>query len=109
MIKGQKIYLGPRLHAFGIGYGNVFYNGVHPRMKEIVQMCPAVGELLVPVKQCAAVRRELNFDYAHNMRGTAGRHVTFYREVEKWLKSHSKTTKQTPTIEVKHHAKSRSI
>jgi len=102
VIKDQVIYLGPRLHAFGIGYGCVFYNGMHPRIKELSEKCPAIMGLLVPVEQCGAVRRELNFDYAHNMRGTSGKYVTFYREVQNWLKSHKKA-KQQPTIEVKHH------
>jgi len=102
-IKNQVIYLGPRLHAFGIGYGNVFYGEMHPRLKELIELCPAIRGLLVPVDQCGVVRRELNFDYAHNMKGTTGKHVTFYREIQNWLKSQSRKTKQTPTIEVKHH------
>jgi hypothetical protein len=93
--------MGPRLHSFGIGYGNVFHSGIHPRLKEVAEKCPAVMGLLVPVDECGTVRKELNFDYAHNMRGTNGKYVTFYREVQNWLKSHNKT-KQT-TIEVKHH------
>jgi hypothetical protein len=101
-ITDQVIYLGPRLHAFGIGYGNVFYNETHPRLKELIVQCPAIKGLLVPVEQCGVVRRELDFDYAHNMRGTTGKHVTFYREIQNWLRSR-KQTKQTPTIEVKHH------
>jgi hypothetical protein len=102
-IKDQRIYLGPRLHAFGIGYGNVFYNQLHPRLEEVIAKCPAIAGLLVPVEQCGVVRRELHFDYAHNMRGTRGKYVTFYREIQNWLKSQSRKTKQTPTIEVKHH------
>jgi hypothetical protein len=100
-IRDQVIYLGPRLHAFGIGYGNVFYNEMHPRLKELIVMCPAIRGLLVPVDQCGAVRRELNFDYTHNMCGTTGKHVAFYLEIQKWLKSHKQ--KQQQTIEVKHH------
>jgi hypothetical protein len=102
-IRDQVIYLGPRLHAFGIGYGNAFYNETHPRVKDAIKKCPAVAGLLVPVEQCGVVRRELNFDYAHNMRGTSGKYVTFYREIQNWLQRHSRKTKQTPTIEVKHH------
>jgi len=94
MITDQVIYLGPRLNSFGIGYGNVFYNGLHPRLKEATEKCPAIKGLLIPVEQCGAVRRELNFDYAHNMRGTEGKHVIFYREVEKWLRSRSRKPKQ---------------
>ena len=72
MIKGQQIYLGPRLHAYGIGYGFVFYNGVHPALELAIKNCPAIAELVVPIAQAGAVRRELNFDYAHNMRGQSG-------------------------------------
>lgn len=106
VIRDQTIYLGPRLHAFGIGYGTVFYNGLHPRLKQVIAHCPAVAELCVPVAQAAAVRRELNFDYAHNMCGTTGKYVAFYHEIQNWLKSHSKqhVNKQPPTIEVTHHA-----
>jgi len=94
MITDQHIYLGPRLHAFGVGYGTVFHNGLHPRLKEIIAQCPAVGSLVVPVKEAGAVRRELDFDYAHNMRGTRGKYVTFYREVQNWLKGRKQTNAQ---------------
>lgn len=99
------IYLGPRLHAFGIGYGNVFYNGLHPRLKRVIELCPAVAELVVPVTEAAVVRKALNFDYTHNMRGTIGPYVVFYREIEKWLKSQNKQhANKPPTIEVTTHA-----
>lgn len=103
MIKDQRIYLGPRLHAYGVGYGNVFYNGEHPRLTQIIQQCPAVGQLIVPVADTARVRAELNFDYAHNMRGTTGKFVAFYREVQSWLNSHNKPN-QVPAVKVKHDA-----
>jgi hypothetical protein len=108
MIKDQRIYLGPRLHAYGIGYGNVFHGGTHPRMQQAIDACPAIGSLLVPVAQCARVRAELAFDYAHQMRGTSGKFVAFYRQVQQWLNSQKQQTTQQ-SIEVKHHAKSRSI
>jgi hypothetical protein len=90
VIRDQHIYLGPRLHMFGIGYGTVFYNGLHPRFKQAIEKCPAIGQLVVPINQAAVVRTELNFDYAHNMCGTRGKFVTFYREVQNWLNSHSR-------------------
>jgi hypothetical protein len=101
MISDQKIYLGPQLRAFGISRGNVFYNGTHPRIKEATDLCPSVGELVVPVEQAGAVQRELAFDIARNMRGTEGKFVTFYREVQRWLDSRQNNT---PNIEVKSHA-----
>lgn len=95
VITDQVIYLGPRLQSLGIGYANVFYNGTHPRVAEAIKKCPAVAGLVVPVDQCGAVRRELNFDYAHNMRGTNGKYVTFYKEIQNWLMtSHSRKTQQ---------------
>jgi len=102
MIKGQQIYLGPRLHAYGIGYGFVFYNGVHPALALAIKQCPAVAELVVPIAQAGAVRRELNFDYAHNMRGT-GKFATLYQSIQTWLRSQKKK-QNAPNIEVKHHA-----
>jgi hypothetical protein len=108
MIKDQMIYLGPRLHAYGVGYGNVFHNGTHPRLRQVIELCPAIGALVVPVAQTAAVRKELAFDYAHNMRGTTGKYVAFYLQVQQWLNSHNK--QQNPqSKEVNTHAKSRSI
>jgi len=102
-ITKQVIYLGPRLHAYGIGYGNVFYNGLHPNFKALIEKCPAIGELLVPVARAAVVRRELDFDYAHNMKGTRGKFVTFYREVQSWLARQSQS-KQTPNLNIQTHA-----
>jgi hypothetical protein len=104
VLRDQMIYLGPRLHAFGIGYGTVFYNGLHPRLKQVIKLCPAVAELVVPVAQASQVRKELHFDYAHNMRGTTGKHVTFYQQIQKWLNSQSKQHNNKPTIEVTTHA-----
>lgn len=102
----QLIYMGPRLQAFGIGYGNVFHTGVHPRLQQAIDACPSIADLLVPVEQAAVVRRELNFDYAHNMRGTGGKHVTLYREIQKWLNGPNTAakTQQTPTMELNTNA-----
>jgi hypothetical protein len=100
----QVIYLGPRLHHYGIGYGNVFYGGMHPQMRAAIDKCPAVGELLVPVADAGRVQLELNFDYAHNMRGESGGFVTFYREIQNWLRGQHTEQIQTPNIEVQTHA-----
>lgn len=100
----RVIYMGPRLHQFGLGYGNVFINGTHPRVQQAIELCPAIAGLLVPIKETAAVRQELNFDYAHNMKGTSGKHVDFYRAIQNWLNSQSRTKQQqTQTTEL-HHA-----
>lgn len=109
MKNDQKIYMGPRLHSYGIGYGNVFYNGVHPRLLQAIKACPSVGQLLVPVAQAAQVRKELAFDYAHNMRGTAGKFVTFYREVQNWLNSRKQPKQTTTNQKETHNAQSRTI
>jgi hypothetical protein len=98
----RVIYMGPRLNAFGIGYGAVFYNGLHARLQQAIEKCPAIQDMLVPVAQASAVRKELNFDYAHNMKGTDGRFVTLYREIQKWLNSQSRQTQPTPRMEIKH-------
>ena len=103
MITGQYIYLGPRLNAYGIGYGAVFYNGRHPRLQEAIDRCPSVAQLLVPVNEAGKVMRELNFDFAHNMKGATGKHPIFYREIEGWLASQSKT-KSNPNVTLQQHA-----
>jgi hypothetical protein len=105
-ITGQVIYMGPHIRHLGLGYSAIFRNGIHKHLYESIDECPALGELFVPIDQCAAVRRELNFDYAHNMRGEVGKYVTFFREVQKWL-AYSREPQSTPsgvTTEPLHHA-----
>jgi hypothetical protein len=86
-LTGQMQYLGPRIHAHGLGYGALFRDGLHESLYPLLEKCPALAGLFVPVKEVGSVLRELNFDYSHNMRGTSGRHVAFYREVQRWLAS----------------------
>jgi hypothetical protein len=110
-IKGHVIYMGPHIRHLGLGYAALFRDGIHPHLYDSIAACPALGALFVPVAECAKVRRELNFDYAHNMKGTTGSHVEFYRAVQQWL---AHTQKQTPTpssgIQLEsHHAKPRTI
>ena len=109
-IARQIIYMGPHIRHIGLGYANVFRlaadEHLHPAIGDAIRECPSIGELFVPVQQTAAVRKELNFDYSHNMRGTTGKYVTFYREVQKWL-AFSREPQPTPsgvTIEPLHHA-----
>jgi hypothetical protein len=85
-ITGQVIYMGPQLPHLGLSYSNIFRNGIHPQLYEAIDECPALGALFVPIAQCAAVRRELDFDIARNMRGRTGKHCEFYRAVESWRK-----------------------
>jgi hypothetical protein len=94
-ITGQVIYMGPHVRHLGLGYGMIFRDGIFPHLYDHIARCPALGELFVPIAQCAAVRKELNFDYSHNLRGTTGSYVVFYREVQKWLASPA--DQQTPT------------
>jgi hypothetical protein len=93
-IKGQVIYMGPHVRHLGLGYAAIFKDGLHPHLYDSIGVCPPLGELFVPVAQCGAVRRELAFDYAHNMRGTTGKFVTFYQAVQQWI---AHTQKKTPT------------
>jgi hypothetical protein len=95
-IEGQVIYMGPHLRHIGLGYGAIFRNGIFKHFYEEIARCPALGELFIPVAQVAAVRKELAFDYAHNMRGTTGPHVTFYREVQRWI-AHEQNQTKTPS------------
>lgn len=92
-IMGQVQYLGPHVKALGLGYAKLYRDGVEPHLYEWFQRCPALREMFIPIANVAVVRRELNFDYAHNMCGTTGRYVTFYREVQKWL---AQTTQDKP-------------
>ena len=102
-ITGHVMYMGPRVQHLGLGYGALFRNGIHESLYESIKACPSLGELFIPIAQVGNVRRDLNFDYAHNMRGTKGKHVTFYREVQKWI---AQTTQQQPKpsgITLEHH------
>lgn len=107
-ITGQVIYVGPYIRGLGLNRGTVFRKGLFDHLNEAIKQCPALGELFVPVKLHPVVRRELNFDLGRNMRGTSGKYVNFYREVERWLASRSAQPqqKQTPasgiTLKEKH-------
>lgn len=93
------MYLGPHIGFLGLGYSKLWRNGIDEQLYPWIEQCPALGSLFVPVADIGKVRKELNFDYAHQMRGTTGRFVTFYREVQKWLASQ---TAQQP-MKVEHH------
>lgn len=95
-ITGQVIYMGPHVRHLGLGYGNIFRDGIHKHLYDSIAACPALGELFIDVENVASVRKELAFDYAHNMLGTKGKHVTFYREVQRWL-AQQQQQKPTPT------------
>lgn len=105
-IIGQVIYAGPTVPQLGLHYGNIFRNGIYEHYYNAFAMCPSLASLFIPVKDFAAVRRELNFDIARNMRGTKGKYPQLYREVQKWLADAAKAD-QTPKqkgVKVKHHA-----
>lgn len=82
---GQLIYLGPNVGKLGLYYHKGYIDGIEPQLYSWIEKCPALGGLIVPVWRTAEVMRELKFDYAHNMRGTQGKYVTFYREIQRWL------------------------
>lgn len=85
-IEGQVIYCGPTIRSEGLQYGRIFKDGVHDRIYKLIERCPAVGSLIVPIREYRQVARpQLNFDLARNMRGTTGKFVIFYREVQNWL------------------------
>ena len=61
--------------------------------------------LFVPIGQLGEVAKELAIDYAGNMRGNDGKHVTFYREVQHWLAERAAKQQQSNTgVQVIHHA-----
>jgi hypothetical protein len=97
LITGHVIYVGPHLGFMGLSYNKTFINGIYPQYYDWIAKCPAIGELFIPIADLAGVMRELAFDYAHNMRGTTGSYVTFYREVQKWLASNQPQTNPSPS------------
>jgi hypothetical protein len=85
-IQGQVMYLGPMIREAGLYYSKTWRDGINdPTVYDAIERCPAIASLIVPVARIGAVLRELKFDYAHNMKGTAGRYPTFYRSVQQWL------------------------
>lgn len=101
MITGQVVYMGPRVQHLGLGYAAIFRNGIHESLYPAIKACPALGELFIPVERVGSVRRELNFDYAHNMRGHSGKYVIFYQAIQLWIK---KQPDKPSTVEQHHHA-----
>jgi hypothetical protein len=100
-ITGQVIYCGPMMPAAGLQYGTIFRNGIFPQQEALLNECPSLAGLFVPVANYALVRRELNFDLARNMRGVSGKFVTYYREVEKWLALRGQRNAASTTTGVK--------
>jgi hypothetical protein len=99
-IEGQVMYLGPHVAGLGLYFSKTWRNGVEKELMPMLKHCPAIGSLIVPVADIGKVLRSLNFDYAHNMRGTTGPHVRFYREVQQWLAS-TKTASKPLTMKHK--------
>jgi len=106
-IKGQVRYCGPTIAAIGLHYGTGFKDGIYEHYYPAIEQCPAIGQLFVSATALSAVMRELRIDVTRKMRGTKGKYVTFYREVQKWLASQAKADK-TPTtntgVKLTHHA-----
>jgi hypothetical protein len=101
-ITGQVMYLGPRIQHIGLGYGALFRDGIHKSLYPYIEQCPSIGALIVPVADVGLVRRQLNFDYAHNMKGTVGKFVTYYQAIQAWLVAQKQKT--TSTVEQKSYA-----
>lgn len=97
-IEGQVVYVGPHLAHLGLSYGTIFRNGIYPHFYNAIAVCPSLGGLFVPITSLAIARKELNFDFGRNMRGTKGKYVTFYREVQKWLRESVKQPEKPITI-----------
>ena len=96
-IKGQVMYMGPTIPEAGLGFNKTWLEGVSdPNVYKVIESCPAAAELFVPVGEIAPVLRELNFDYAHNMKGKVGRYVTFYLAVQQWIARTKEAANQPP-------------
>jgi hypothetical protein len=104
-ITGQVVYCGPPIPWLGLTGRNIFKDGIYPHFYPYFEQCPALAELFIPMADRAAVARQLNIDIGRVMRGTNGKYVVFYHEVETWLAKRAKE-KPTPTTGVKleHHA-----
>jgi hypothetical protein len=104
VISGQVMYMGPPVAFLGLGYSKTWRNGIDGNLYPWITKCPALGGLFIPVADIGKVLRELNFDYAHNMRGTTGVHVTLYRAVQKWLAELKQNKPPSGLTIEKHHA-----
>ena len=52
-----RIYIGPNFK--GMVSGTVLKNGLPPALNEVICLCPAIGELVIPVKNLVQTRKEL--------------------------------------------------
>lgn len=105
-ITGHVMYMGPNFPQIGLYFNRVYKPGaVDKHLYQYIAQCPPIGEMFISISNVAMVMRELNFDYAHNMRGTTGRFVIFYREIQKWIAStmQQKTTPAGVQLEEHHH------
>jgi len=103
-LHGQIIFLGPTIPGLGLQHGMIFRDGIFDALYPWIDRCPALGGLFVPIELCATVRRELNMDLGRQVRGTQGKYVTFYREVQNWLKQQPQKTQTQTGVKVKTHA-----
>lgn len=104
-ITGQVVYCGPPIPWLGLTGRNIFKDGIYPHFYPYLEECPALAELFIPIADRAFVARQLNIDLGRVMRGTSGKYVTFYQEVQKWLATRAKQQPQQPTTGVElHHA-----
>jgi hypothetical protein len=103
-IEGQVIYCGPNLTKVGLQHGAIFRDGILPHLYQVIEACPSVGPLFVPVTQYAVVRRELNFDFGRQMRGTTGKYVALYREVQNWIAKRSAEKPNNTGVKIQSHA-----
>jgi len=94
-IKGQVIFLGPTMPGLGLQHGMIFRDGIFEGLYDWIKKCPAMGDLFVPVAQVGAVRRELDMDYGRQVRGTKGKYVMLYKEVQNWLSKQQPQSQET--------------
>lgn len=101
LITGHVQYLGPHIPQL-VHYGALFTDGVFPHYYDWFAKCPALAEMFIPIADVGTVLRELSFDYAHNMRGTTGRHVTFYRTIQQWFAHNTQQKPQPSGVNLQH-------
>lgn len=55
-----RIYLGPTMHRRVMVHASCFRGGLSDAVKDIVERCPEVGGLIVPVEDAAKTKKKID-------------------------------------------------
>ena len=101
-IRGQVIFLGPTMPGLGLQHGTIFRDGIFDSLYPWIKLCPAIGDLFIPIVKCGEVSRELDIDAGRQVRGTKGKYVTLYREVQTWLSKQPQMQQTQTGVKINH-------